>query len=153
MVDLFLRSTVILLIANESKWNRQGVTECQCVMHTRETSFLGLQYQMVFAMNMNIILNRKAMFAVMNTSKAEVKIRPEKNSGLYGIWIHGLCNTSAVFCQLSQQANWELVITFVSQLTRELMNQGLWIFENHVIIWTLDKEVNMKATFTVMNTT
>ena len=75
------------------------------------------------------------------------------NSGLYGIWIHGLCNTSAVFCQLSQQANWELVITFVSQLTRELMNQGLWIFENHVIIWTLDKEVNMKATFTVMNTT
>ena len=113
MVDLFLRSTVILLIANESKWNRQ--CECQCVMHTRETSFLGLQYQMVFAMNMNIILNRKAMFAVMNTSKAEVKIRPEKNSGLYGIWIHALCNTSAVFYQLSQQANWELVITFVSQ--------------------------------------
>ena len=108
---------------------------------------------MVFAVNMNIILNMKAVFAVMNTSKAEVKIRPEKNSGLYGIWIHGLCNTSAVFCQLSQQANWELVITFVSQLTRELMNQGLWIFENHVIIWTLDKEVNMKATFTVMNTT
>ena len=74
MVDLFLRSTVILLIANESKWNRQGVTECQCVMHTRETSFLGLHYQMVFAVNMNIILNMKAMFAVMNTSKAEVKI-------------------------------------------------------------------------------
>ena len=115
MFDLFLRSTVILLIANESKWNRQGVTECQCVMHTRETSFLGLHYQMVFAVNMNIILNMKAMFAVMNTSKAEVKIRPEKNSGLYGIWIHGLCNTSAVFYQLSQQANWELVITFVSQ--------------------------------------
>lgn len=29
---------------------------------------------MVFAVNMNIILNMKAMFAVMNTSKAEVKI-------------------------------------------------------------------------------
>ena len=70
---------------------------------------------MVFAVNMNIILNMKAMFAVMNTSKAEVKIRPEKNSGLYGIWIHGLCNTSAVFYQLSQQANRELVIMFVSQ--------------------------------------
>ena len=48
-------------------------------MHTRETSFLGLHYQMVFAVNMNIILNMKVMFAVMNTSKAEVKIRPEKN--------------------------------------------------------------------------
>ena len=30
-------------------------------------------------------LNMKAIFAVMNTFRAVVKIRPEKNSGPYGI--------------------------------------------------------------------
>ena len=28
----------------------------------------------------------KAIFAVMNTTWAALKVRPEKNSGLYGIW-------------------------------------------------------------------
>ena len=37
----------------------------------------------------------------MNTTKLVVEIRPEKNSGLYGIWTHDLCNTGAVFYQLS----------------------------------------------------
>ena len=37
----------------------------------------------------------------MNTTSAVVKIGPEKNSGLYGIWTHDLCNTSAVLYQLS----------------------------------------------------
>ena len=34
-------------------------------------------------------INMKAIFAVMNTSWAVVKIRPEKkkNSGLYSIWV------------------------------------------------------------------
>ena len=31
-----------------------------------------------------------------STSWAVVKIRPEKNSGLYGIWTHDLCDTGAV---------------------------------------------------------
>ena len=35
-------------------------------------------------------------------TNTEVKIRPEKNSGLYGIWTHDLCDT-----------NRELVITLV----------------------------------------
>ena len=35
-------------------------------------------------------------------TNTEVKIRPEKNSGLYGIWTHDLCDT-----------NWELVIMLV----------------------------------------
>ena len=33
-----------------------------------------------------------------------------KNSGLYGIRTHDLCDTGAVLYQLSQQANWEVVI-------------------------------------------
>ena len=55
----------------------------------------------------------KAIFAVINTTWAVVKIRPEKNSGLYGIWTHDHCDTSAVLYQLSSQANWELVIMLV----------------------------------------
>ena len=30
-----------------------------------------------------------------------LKIRPEKNSGLYGIWTHDLCDTGAALYQLS----------------------------------------------------
>ena len=47
----------------------------------------------------------KAILAVMNTTWAVVKIRPEKNSGLDKIWIHDLCDTGAVLYQLSLQAN------------------------------------------------
>ena len=38
-------------------------------------------------------VNMKAIFALMNTTWVVVKIRPEKNSGLYGIWTHDLCDT------------------------------------------------------------
>ena len=43
-------------------------------------------------------VNMKAIFALMFTTlfTAVMKIRPEKNSGLYGIWTHELCNTGAV---------------------------------------------------------
>ena len=44
----------------------------------------------------------KAIFAVMNTTWAVMKIRPEKkNSGLYGIWTHDLYDTGAALKQLS----------------------------------------------------
>ena len=46
-------------------------------------------------------VNRKAIFAVINTTWAVVKIR------------HDLCDTGAVLYQLSWQANWELVIMLV----------------------------------------
>ena len=47
----------------------------------------------------------------MNTIELVVEIRPEKNSGPYGIWSHDLCDTgAALYQQLSQQANWKLVI-------------------------------------------
>ena len=38
----------------------------------------------------------KAIFVVMNTTWAVVKIRPEKNSGQCGIWTHDLYDTGAV---------------------------------------------------------
>ena len=49
----------------------------------------------------------------MNTTWAVVKIRPEKDSGLYEVWIPDLCDTGAVLYQLSKQANWKLVTMLV----------------------------------------
>ena len=46
-------------------------------------------------------VNMKAIFAAMSTTWAVVKIRPEKNSGLYRIWTHDLCDTCAVLYRLS----------------------------------------------------
>ena len=46
----------------------------------------------------------------MNTTAIVVEIRPEKNSGPYGLWTHDFCDTGATLYQLSQRANWELVI-------------------------------------------
>ena len=37
----------------------------------------------------------------MNTTWAVVDIRPEQNSGLYGIWTHNLCDTGAALYQMS----------------------------------------------------
>ena len=33
----------------------------------------------------------------MNTTELVVGIRPEKNSGPYGIWTHDLCDTGAAY--------------------------------------------------------
>ena len=41
-------------------------------------------------------VNMKVILAVMYTTCPVVKIRPEKNSGLYGVWTHGLCDTGAL---------------------------------------------------------
>ena len=46
-------------------------------------------------------MNIKAIFAVMNTTLAAIKIRPEKNSALYGIWTYVFCNMDAVLFKLS----------------------------------------------------
>ena len=47
------------------------------------------------------MLNMKAIFVAMITTYVVVEIRPEKNSGLYGIWTHDLCDTGAVLYRLS----------------------------------------------------
>ena len=44
---------------------------------------------------------KRSIFAVMNTTYVAVKRRPEKNSGLYGIGTHDLCDTGAVLYQLN----------------------------------------------------
>ena len=45
--------------------------------------------------------NTEAIFAVMNIALIVVKIRPEENSGLQGIWTHGFCVTDTVLYQLT----------------------------------------------------
>ena len=47
-----------------------------------------------------------------NLSSSENKAW-KKNSSLYRIWTHDLCNTGVVLYQLSKQANWDLVIMLV----------------------------------------
>ena len=37
----------------------------------------------------------------MKTTELVIEIRPEKNSGPYGIWTHDLCYTDAALYQLS----------------------------------------------------
>ena len=45
--------------------------------------------------------NIEAILTAMNTNELVAETRHEKNSGLYGIWTHNLCNTGAVLYQLS----------------------------------------------------
>ena len=40
------------------------------------------------------------ILAVMNTTELVVEIRPEKNSGPYGIWTHDLYDTGVALYQL-----------------------------------------------------
>ena len=44
----------------------------------------------------SVVLSLRAIFAVMNTTLAVVKMKLEKNSGLYGIQMHDLCDTGVV---------------------------------------------------------
>ena len=43
----------------------------------------------------------EAIFAVMCKTKLVPEIKPEKNSGQYGILTHDLCDTDAALYQLS----------------------------------------------------
>ena len=45
--------------------------------------------------------NIEAILAAMNTNELVAETRHEKNSGLYRIWTHNLCNTGAALYQLS----------------------------------------------------
>ena len=53
-------------------------------------------------------MKTRLIIAIIHT-KAVVKLKPEKNSGLNGFRTHNLCDTGAMLYQLSYQANWELV--------------------------------------------
>ena len=41
------------------------------------------------------------ILTAMNTTELVAEMRAEKNSGLYRIWTHDLCDTSAALYQLS----------------------------------------------------
>ena len=45
----------------------------------------------------------EAIFAVMCTTKLVPEIKPEKNSGPYGILTHDLCDTNAAPTELKSQ--------------------------------------------------
>ena len=62
-----------------------------------------------------------------------MKIRPGKNSGLYGSVTHDLCDTGAVLYQLSWQANWKLVILWVRYNT-SWANQLSFYLPNKVFV-------------------
>lgn len=52
-------------------------------------------------------------------------MKPEKSSGLYEIQTHDLCNNGAVLYQLSQQANWELVIFATAEVVSYIHKRWL----------------------------
>ena len=60
--------------------------------------------------------NMKAIFAVMNTTWAVVKIRPKKNSGPYGTRTHDPCDTGAALYQPRQPGLFGTIIMTSSQL-------------------------------------
>ena len=75
----------------------------------------------------------KIILAVMNTTWAVVKIRPEKNSALYGIWTYDLRDTSsAPSIELTSQLGAGHYVG--SKYTREVMNKRLWIYESHISV-------------------
>ena len=76
----------------ERKWR-------DLVFSTPEHLYKGLLFSLV-GLLLILSLNIKAIFAVMKTSEAVMKVRPE-NSGLYGMWTSDLCNTGAVLYLLS----------------------------------------------------
>ena len=62
-------------------------------------------------------MNLWLIVAVTHTTY--VKLKPEKNSDLNGIWTHDLCHTGAVLYRQSYQAIWELVTLWVCNIPVE----------------------------------
>ena len=78
----------------------------------------------------------------LNSSSWEIKLKPEKNSGLNGIRTHDLCDTGAVLYQPSYQANWELVILRVRNIPVE-DEEYKWIYESSYI-WTAENDMTTR---------
>ena len=91
------------------------------------------------------------IIAVIHSTWAVEKLKPEKNSGLNGIRTHDLCDTSAVLYQLSYQANWELVILWVLNIPVE-DEEYKWIYESSYI-WTAENEMKICLIIAVIHST
>ena len=87
---------------------------------------------------------------------------PEKNSGMYKIRTHDLCNTSAVLYQLSNQLPVSLLAQLVEHWTSILKDIGsnsvyAWIFSTAVQVGFITVKITfiitspVKVAFTVLH--
>ena len=77
--------------------------------------FLLLSLSLSLSLSLFLLLSLSIIwrtFAVIYTTFAVAKTKPEKNLGLYGIRFE-LCDTGAALYQLNEQVNWEQVIELV----------------------------------------
>ena len=58
----------------------------------------------------------KNIITVIHATFAVAKLKPEKNSGLYGIRTLDLCDTGAALYPLNYLVNWEQVVELVQKL-------------------------------------
>ena len=63
------------------------------LMTMRRLMVTDCEYMKIIYVTADKEVNAKAIFAVKNTTRTVVKIRPKKNSALYGNWTHDLCDT------------------------------------------------------------
>ena len=69
-------------------------TKIQTMLMTmRRLMVTDCEYMKIIYVTADKEVNVKAIFAVKNTTRTVVKIRPEKNSALYRNWTHDLCDT------------------------------------------------------------
>ena len=85
------------------------------------------------------------------TQPKQLKLKPEKNSGLNGIQTHELCNTGALLYQLSYQANWELATFWVLNIPED-GDDYKWIYETSYL-WTAENDMKIWLIIVVMHTT
>ena len=74
--------------------------------------------------------------------QAVVKLKPEKNAGLNRIQTHDLCDTGAVFYQLSYQADWELATMWVRNIPVEAENSNLDLKSSLSVFWFDDQKAD-----------
>ena len=82
-------------------------------------------------------MNLWLIIAVMHTTWAVVELKPEKNSGLNGIWTQDLFDTGAVLYWLSCQDFWERVTLWVRNIPIG-GEECKWIYERSYI-WTAER--------------
>ena len=84
----------------------KGAPDCIQIACRLHTDCIQLRMYESHVFELRIKTWMKVILAVMSTTWAVVKIRPEKNSGLYGIWTHDLCDTGAGPSALVSQRSW-----------------------------------------------